>query len=675
MAMNIQGPNTMGPYPIGGTDQRSGRASQPQERDPATQTAAVRPHGRHGRVRNPAGQKTDVNVHDDAQPAQGRSRRRGPAVGTKVIVEWQELDVIVGHRGTVTRRDGSKVFVTYERKLHDIRELTGGLGGLRFVHGRCISDRSNLQIFHMPRKALRTDRMQLSAANLRRLARTAGLCADEGVRKLCIGIEASNLVLPAEVIDWRTKDRENVTIVSSGLSSSDNESDSDYDDNNAAGRNQNRGLPVNADDRVLQHMQKRGPYGRSAPESGPFVLFENVLALGAQDNGRAAENLAERPIPTKLGVQVVAFDSGEAGISQALRKRLYWTNIPLPADSNGMDIVQRPCPLLVGKPAFDSRLVLNALTMNEGTDVMNKVNAKLESQHERSLARGISEDPKLSQQEWHYIRQNNLLFFRAEQGSMWQIRMLKPEERCEIMGFPKRWVDGVSTTVAARMLGQSFHVPTIELLLSGLEDELRAAITAGLGNTKTPLVVMSFFDGIGAAFVALRNCLERWGLATVCLHYISIENDAKCRRVLRNNFPKPVKAEAGTSNRKMYHLHAYDASKSSRDWGDIQMAEKAIVTDGRHRKICNKTGASALLEKVFLVFNGFPCINAAGLNRAQGANGRQSSMEEGAAGPQTGLYYSSERILERILEWKGEAVAADHEEGEDDFFQVSDAPF
>ena len=233
----------------------------------------------------------------------------------------------------------------------------------------------------------------------------------------------------------------------------------------------------------------------------------------------------------------------------------------------------------------------------------------------------------------------------------------------------------------------SFHVPTIELLLSGLEEPLRAAIDSGLGTEGNPLTVLSFFDGIGGGWVALESCLKRWGLYAVdsafrCQHsqsimltrsacvvrssdiflrYISIECDAKCRRVLRSNFSKV----------KSYRLIQQTDSRGMEEWGDIEEAEKAIVVDGKHR---------GLLESCFLVFNGFPCINVAGLNRAQTENGRQRSMREDAAGRQTGLFYNSERILKRILKWRSE-TAAGQEEGEagndtdDDGFAVSDTPF
>ena len=146
----------------------------------------------------------------------------------------------------------------------------------------------------------------------------------------------------------------------------------------------------------------------------------------------------------------------------------------------------------------------------------------------------------------------------------------------------------------------------------------------------------------------------------IFLRYISIECDAKCRRVLRSNFSKV----------KSYRLIQHTDSRGMEEWGDIEEAEKAIVGDGKHR---------GLLESCFLVFNGFPCINVAGLNRAQTENGRQRSMREDAAGRQTGLFYNSERILKRILEWRSETAAQEAGEAgndtDDDGFAVSDTPF
>jgi hypothetical protein len=93
----------------------------------------------------------------------------------------------------------------------------------------------------------------------------------------------------------------------------------------------------------------------------------------------------------------------------------------------------------------------------------------------------------------------------------------------------------------------------------------------------------------------------------------------------------------------------------------------------------------ARLDEAFLVFNGFPCNNAAGLNQAKGVNGQQRSMEPGAAGPKTGLYYQSERILEKILRWREQSQELQQGDGAtngthvavegDDYCEVSDQPF
>eukprot|EP01051_Picozoa_sp_SAG22_P014994 SAG22_NODE_1901_length_3339_cov_3.176543_2_plen_988_part_00 len=586
------------------------------------------------------------------QPRRRAPRKRAlPPAGAAVRVSFDDGL----HHGTVARCEGEHVFINYERGLDDFRE-----------RWETPTVKGNLQVL----MTVKSQRRDVSAAQLRRLARTGGLCADEVVSALCVGLEAANLVLPAEPIDWSAaRRRRQCFIVVSADSDTSDGSDEDFTASGNA-RRPAKGVPVDADDEVLQHMMMLGPHARSAPESGPYCLFENAKSLAAHDNGRAAVDIAERSVPTQLGMELVSFDSGRAGISQATRLRLYWTNIPLPEKEgvSGVQIVKH-CSLLENKPAFDRRQRLNCLITKQGTEIMNKLNDKLERQHSHNLARGVSsEAPEISRQEWQKIQQNNLLFRQAVQGGMWQLRMLSQQERCGIMGFPQSWTSCVTPTVAAKMLGQSFHVPTIELLLSGLDSKLRAAITTAanpLGTTQRPLVVPSFFDGIGAAWVALKSCLERWGLVEICVHYVAIEKDKDCRRVLFTNFPQPVKIEPGaardaqTRHHRSYHLHSFYAeSKATAAWGDIERAEKAIVADGRHRTVYTRTGASARLDEAFLVFNGFPCIIVAGLNRAHGVNGRQASMAEGAAGPQTGLFYSSERILGKIVDWKKEVEAA-----------------
>ena len=419
---------------------------------------------------------------------------------------------------------------------------------------------------------------------------------------------------------------------------------------------------VDAKDTVLKHMKMLGPRGNNASvplKQQPFVIFENVKNLMAD-----AQMLAERDVPKKLGLHVLRFNSGEASISEARRDRLYWSNIPLPRSSEGT-LIFSECSFLRDKPPFDPRTRLNCLTSKEGVTAMNSINVKLSALAVKNQARGTHEPPILSQKEWKDVKTCNLLFAIARSGG-WRLRMLKVCERCRIMGFPENWCDHFSTTEAAKMLGQSFHVPTIMLLLSGMEKELRARIMAAenpLGTQSNPLVVLSFFDGIGGGWLALHQCLEQWGLADIHIHYIAIENDAKCRNVLLQNFPPPaeVKTEHGVAS---YHLHQHSDASAKEDFlGDIELLERAVVGDAarpqreaRPRYLRSKTGELARLENTFLVFNGFPCINVAGLNRAPGENGRQRSMQEGQCGPQTGLYYKAENILGRILQWRQEVA-------------------
>ncbi len=167
------------------------------------------------------------------------------------------------------------------------------------------------------------------------------------------------------------------------------------------------------------------------------------------------------------------------------------------------------------------------------------------------------------------------------------------------------------------------------------------------------------------------------------------------RNVAFDNFPKYVKPERDSRGEQpleqlgkgRYHLHQQQIGPNGcaqfTHWGDIRIAEKEIAELGRHREIVSSSGATARLDEAFLVFNGFPCNNTAGLNQAKGVNGQQRSMQPGAAGPKTGLYYQSERIIEKILSWREESQAQQqdasandaHQATEDDYCEVSDRPF
>ena len=369
-----------------------------------------------------------------------------------------------------------------------------------------------------------------------------------------------------------------------------------------------------------------------------FSLFENVRGLTKTE----ALELASR-----LGTSLLAFDAGLAGISDARRDRWYWSTIPTPTaevfdvedwpssatkDPAGAKV--RPA-VLRDAPACDTRELLNCLTTDEGVSDMNQLNRQLAEQFRRAAAAGLAAEPALDAEDMGRVRPANLCWTRCRNG-MRQLRTLTTGEREAIMGFPAGWCDGQTSTVAAKQLGNAWHVPSIVMLLSGLEQTLRELIGSGqLGTAAKPLKVLSFFDGIGGGWCALHSLLVRWGLSNIHLHYIAIENDAACQRVLAQNFPTDIKTEDGSgAERCHYHLT---------QWTDIRDLQEDI-RQGKHAKF---------LEGVFLRLGGFPCNNLSGNNRAQGANGRT-----GLAGPHTGLFYKMEDIL-ATLDGQARASAAD----------------
>ena len=272
---------------------------------------------------------------------------------------------------------------------------------------------------------------------------------------------------------------------------------------------------------------------------------------------------------------------------------------------------------------------------------MNKLNSSLQDAFKRASAAGHRAEPTLGRDDLERVKRYNLVWTKSR-NSMYQMRCLTTEEREDVMGLPTGWCGGgaLTTTQAAKLLGNAWHVPTIELLLTGLELPLRNLIDARqIGTRARPLKVLSFFDGIGSGWCALHKCLSAWGLEKIHVHYIAIENDPNCQKVLSMNFPADVKSEQGDAdgggrsgdNGQHYHLT---------QWGDIRTVSKQIQ-EGKHARF---------LQDVFLCLGGFPCNNLSGNNRAVGANGRT-----GLAGPQSSLFYAMDDILTK-LGWTNSAA-------------------
>ena len=78
-------------------------------------------------------------------------------------------------------------------------------------------------------------------------------------------------------------------------------------------------------------------------------------------------------------------------------------------------------------------------------------------------------------------------------------------------------------------------------------------------------------------------CSKQWGLADIYIHYIAIENDAKCRDVLFQNFPpaaevKTAHGVAASPKGGRYYLHQHSDASDKKDFlGDTKVLERVVV--------------------------------------------------------------------------------------------------
>ena len=282
----------------------------------------------------------DVLLDDAGQNARAPSRSTMqstsavPRAGTKVKVDFTTGSI----DGTITYTEGSKIWVAYPEMVDRPSDP--------LPPDTWFSQ--NLRVLVKPGNR---KQYKLSPARLRRLAVSGGLIDTR------VSTTAYDATVWHEPIDWAVQQqRSSVTIVDTADSRADSEdcgeedesddqwdddanysiSDNETSDDETASATHTRGVPIAKDDPVLTHLKRLWPLHprevgvvNSRPHP-PFCLFENVVRLSSQEHGEAANNIAKRPVCKELGLQVYSFDSGAAGLSEALRNRLYWSNIPPP---------------------------------------------------------------------------------------------------------------------------------------------------------------------------------------------------------------------------------------------------------------------------------------------------------------------------------------------------------
>eukprot|EP01052_Picozoa_sp_SAG31_P007284 SAG31_NODE_346_length_17349_cov_9.825875_5_plen_828_part_00 len=364
-------------------------------------------------------------------------------------------------------------------------------------------------------------------------------------------------------------------------------------------------------------------------ETEPWILLENTAGL--LDRADRHVQVLQGELSTCF---VWKFDSLNAR-SIALRDRLYISNVqPQPTDviaaANAAPRGLTLDEVLHDKPAWDEREHLNCVLTHSDQDVADALNTwlsrklKANAFHTAEQLLDVVVDSRASWKKSKktlrsLVNGSNLIWLRPKGNTgPWQLRAFAPMERERVMGLEMNWTQG-SDTVRTKMVGNSWHVPTIEIWDRAILAEVQEAVgRTDLASKWNPLVVLSLFDGIGAGWMSLCNLLVEMKLDHWHIVYIAVESsndvfdpehpDRKvcgdgdkygraCRQVLAANFRK-----GPTDNWTLVQK-----------WTDVRtLADSAL--DWAHARQQQYGGAGKPFAGVNIVRGGWPCVEAAGKN-------------------------------------------------------------
>jgi hypothetical protein len=359
------------------------------------------------------------------------------------------------------------------------------------------------------------------------------------------------------------------------------------------------------------------------------------------------------------------FNSRRVG-SMASRDRMYCVSMePSPEDFNRAKSTASIDAILGRhnhgrRPPWDKRKYFRVINTKyyEG---QRQVNAFLEERlkkNPRDTPADLQDEPinpsKSPKTLRAFVNDNNLIY-RApskEGTDPWQVEPLSLTDREHIMGFPEGWVTNSlpldSPLNAAKMLGNSWHVPTAALMLTPAFQELKILCDSGqLGTLNNPLVVLSMFDGIGAGLCAIEKLVYQFKLQHIHLRFISVEIDHDCRSVVKKNFSHLQKRFEKLGG-KWDHTDRWHDARQAKSTSEFcackdcrkKQTKRPKVQFGSEQWIQDQI---RIFKSIDLVLAGWPCVNASGHNTARSTNGRT-----GLSGPQTRLFYDMMEVVKRI---------------------------
>jgi len=203
------------------------------------------------------------------------------------------------------------------------------------------------------------------------------------------------------------------------------------------------------------------------------------------------------------------------------------------------------------------------------------------------------------------------------------LRAAKEEELEDILNFPITHTEvGMAPADRRKALGNVFDPDVIAYLLEPLQDMQCRGQFGDRG-----LVVLSLFDGIGGAAVALAKKLH-----IRIDKYFSVEIEAKCHQVVKAFFEKPELRKV-LGRDKLFQ------------YGDITSKDEFYATKESLQAWLRK---HAIQPERLLVIGGSPCNNMEGTNNRQGKANPHGQC--GLKGTYSQLYYKFTKIIQWLRE-------------------------
>eukprot|EP00898_Chlorokybus_atmophyticus_P000166 jgi/Chlat1/114/Chrsp1S03088 len=304
-----------------------------------------------------------------------------------------------------------------------------------------------------------------------------------------------------------------------------------------------------------------------------FQVFENV---------QSAKKEVWETMTRFLGQEPEFIDSQED--TACMRKRGWIHNLPRegrPPLPNARDVtIFAVLPKLATNwPQWDKRMKLNCFLSDIGCGAEAQ---RIVDEYESNGFNYISNESIAT------MHKKNLVW---SQKLPHTLRTMKFTEIERVLGFPVNYTITIAITKQrARALGSTFAVPTLVRLLAPAAHKWRNA-----GLFPAGICVLSLFDGIGAAAIALHEL----GVKLRAYHTSEIDKDRE--RVVKN-------------------------------WFTAQHIEKAYIPHGAIHKgiLATEAGVARLLQEhgpFDLVIGGSPCNDLSSANRKrEGLSGEQSQL-------------------------------------------------